>query len=61
MEEMVQVMREEGKKMKMELNELRDKLEEEVWAKHRLEGKVTELSDRLKEIEDKVREIEKAK
>ena len=56
MEKTLRDMREEKEKMKLEINELRDKLEEEVWAKNRLEGKVTELSDRLKEIEDKAAE-----
>ena len=53
MEKSVQCMREEREKMKLEINGLRDKLEEEAWAKNRLEARVTELADRLKEVEDK--------
>ena len=51
LEEVIQSMREEGKTMKAEMSALRDKLEEEVWAKSRLEGKLEELSERLKEVE----------
>ena len=54
MEKNFQIMKEEEERMKGELNCLRDKLEEEVWAKHRLEEKVKELAEKLKEIEESV-------
>lgn len=44
-------MREEKEKMQAEIDGLRDKLEEEVWAKSRLEDKVSDLTERLKEVE----------
>ena len=46
-----QIMKEEEEKLRAEVQGLRDKLEEEVWAKSRLEEKVKELTERLKEVE----------
>ena len=51
MEKIVELMREEKEKMKVEISDLRDKVEEEAWAKNQLEKKVDELSERLNEVE----------
>ena len=51
LEENFQIMREEEEKMKAEILDLRDKLEEKVWAKSRLEEKVKDLTEKLKEVE----------
>ena len=54
LEKNFQSLKEEEEKVKAELNVLRDKLEEETWAKHRLEERVKELSEELKEVKEKV-------
>ena len=46
LERNIEKMKEEEEKMKAEIRDLRDKLEEEFWAKTRLEEKVEELSDK---------------
>ena len=52
LERMLQQMKEEEEKTKAEVRDLRDRLEEEVWAKNRLEEKIAELTDKLKEVEE---------
>lgn len=52
MEKDFEIIREEKKTLKAELSDLRDKLEEEVWARGRLETKVEELKDKLAEMEN---------
>ena len=56
MEKQLTIMKEEGEKMKAEIRDLRDRLEEEAWAKSRLEGKIEELAEKLKEVEKKLGE-----
>ena len=48
MERKITEMSEEKRKMEAEINGLKDKLEEEVWARNRLEGKIEELAERLR-------------
>ena len=48
LEKDLQIIREEGNKMKLEIGDLRDRLEEEVWARARLEEKVKDLTEELK-------------
>ena len=48
LEKNFQILREEDKARKAEIRDLRDKLEEEVWGKARLEEKVSDLTEKLK-------------
>ena len=57
LEKNFQILREEDKARKAEIRDLRDKLEEEVWGKARLEEKVSDLTEKLKKAEDSLAEM----